>query len=285
MKKPKIAITGGRGYLGSILASKFQIAGWETTLLVREAREKGEVAFQLGNRITPEVLREHQAFVHCAYDFKPSSWAEIYQANILGSRFCFEAAIQAGVGRRVFVSSMSAYEGCYSMYGKAKLAVEQEFLPRGVFCVRPGLLWSYESRGMFGKLARAARTLPLIPLVDGGSQKLALSQVEDLAVGIVDYCQGGAEAPIEAQITAYPELLTFREILDGLAKQAGRNPRFFSVPGWAPLAGLRVAEFLKISLPFRSDSLVSLLHQDPSPTFSKMILFREWAPRINRPAC
>lgn len=285
MKKPKVAITGGRGYLGSILAKKFQTAGWETTLLVREMREKGEIAFQLGKKITPEVLREHQAFVHCAYDFKPSSWAEIYQANILGSRFCFEATMQAGVKRRVFVSSMSAYEGCCSMYGRAKLAVEQEFLPRGVLCVRPGLLWSDESRGMFGKLARAAGTLPFLPLVDAGEQKLALSQSEDLAVGIVDYCQGGAEAPIEAQITAYPELLTFRTILDGLAKQAGRNPRFFSVPGWAPLAGLRGAEFLKISLPFRSDSLVSLLHQDPSPTFSKMIPFREWAPRINRPAC
>jgi len=285
MKKPKVGITGGRGYLGSILARKFQIAGWETTLLVREVREKGEVAFKLGKKIAPEVLKEHQAFVHCAYDFKPSLWAEIDQANILGSRFCFEAAIQAGVGRRVFVSSMSAYEGCCSMYGKAKLAVEQEFLPQGVFCVRPGLLWSDESRGMFGKLTRAAGNLPFLPLVDGGEQRLALSQAEDLAFGLVDYCQGSAESPIEAQITAYPEPLTFRTILERLAEQAGRKPRFISVPGWAPLAGLRGAEFFKISLPFKSDSLVSLLHQDPSPMFSRMISFREWAPRINQPAC
>jgi nucleoside-diphosphate-sugar epimerase len=285
MKKPKVGITGARGYLGSIFARKFQIAGWETTLLVREVRGNGEVAFQLGKKIAPEVLKDHQAFVHCAYDFKPSSWAEIYQANILGSRFCFEAAIQAGVGRQIFVSSMSAYEGCCSMYGKAKLAVEQEFLPQGVFCMRPGLLWSDESRGMFGKLARAAGTLPILPLVDGGEQKLALSQAEDLAVGVVDYCQGSAEPPLEAQITAYPELLTFRKILERLAEQAGRKPRFFSVPGWAPLAGLRGAELLKISLPFKSDSLVSLLHQDPSPMFSRMISFREWAPRINRLAC
>ena len=261
------------------------MAGWETTLLVREAREKGEVGFQLGNRITPEVLREHQAFVHCAYDFKPSSWAEIYQANILGSRFCFEAAIQAGVGRRVFVSSMSAYEGCCSMYGKAKLAVEQEFLSRGVFCVRPGLLWSDESRGMFGKLAHAARTLPLIPLVDGGQQRLALSQVVDLCVGVVGYCEGSVKTHLAAQITAYPELLTFRKILEGLARQAGRNPRFISVPGWALLAGLKGAELLKIALPFKSDSLVSLLHQDPNPMFSRMIPFRKWIPRINQPAC
>jgi nucleoside-diphosphate-sugar epimerase len=285
MKKPKVAITGARGYLGSILARNFQIAGWETTMLVREVRGNGEVAFRLGKKIAPEVMKDHQAFVHCAYDFKPSSWAEIYQANILGSRFCFEVAIQAGVKRRVFVSSMSAYEGCCSMYGKAKLAVEQEFLSRGVLCVRPGLLWSDESRGMFGKLARVAGTLPLLPLVDGGEQKLALSQAEDLAVGVVDYCQGSAEVPPVAQITAYPELLTFRTILEVLAEQAGRKPRFFSVPGWAPLAGLRGAEFFKISLPFKSDSLVSLLHQDPRPMFSKMIPFREWAPRINRPAC
>lgn len=280
MKKPKVAITGARGYLGSILARNFQIAGWETTLLVREVRDRGEVAFQLGNKITPESLKEHQAFVHCAYDFKPSSWAEIYEANIIGSRFCFDAAIQAGVGRRVFVSSMSAYEGCCSMYGKAKLAVEQEFLSRGVFCVRPGLLWSDEPGGMFGKLARAAGTLPFLPLVDGGEQKLALSQSEDLAVGVVNYCLGSADSPLEAQITAYPELLTFRKILEHLAGLAGRNPRFFSIPGWASIAGLRSAEFFNISLPFKSDSLVSLLHQNPSPMFSKMIHFRRWPARI-----
>ena len=105
---------------------------------------------------------------------------------------------------------------------------------------------------------------------------MALSQAEDLAVGVVDYCQGSAESPLEAQITAYPELLTFRKILEGLAEQAGRKPRFFSVPGWAPLAGLRGAEFFKIPLPFKSDSLVSLLHQNPAPNFSKMILFKRW---------
>jgi hypothetical protein len=121
--------------------------------------------------------------------------------------------------------------------------------------------------------------------VDGGEQKLALSQAEDLAFGLVDYCQGNAESPLEAQITAYPELLTFRTILERLAEEAGRNPRFFSIPGWALLAGLKGAELLKISLPFKSDSLVSLLHQDPSPIFSKMISFREWVPQINRPAC
>jgi hypothetical protein len=162
------------------------------------------------------------------------------------------------------------------MYGKAKLAVEQEFLPQGVFCVRPGLLWSDESKGMFGKLTRAAGNLPFLPLVNGGEQKLALSQAEDLAVGVVDYCQGSDEAPFEAQLTAYPELLTFRKILERLAEKAGRNPRFFSVPGWALLAGLRGAEFFKISLPFKSDSLVSLLHQNPTPMFSKMIHFKRW---------
>ena len=132
------------------------------------------------------------------------------------------------MGRRVFVSSMSAYEGCCSMYGKAKLAVEQEFLPQGVFCVRPGLLWSDESRGMFGKLTRAVGTLPILPLVDGGEQKLALSQAENLDVWVVGYCQGGAESPLAAQITAYPEFLTFRKILEGLAEQAGRSINFFA---------------------------------------------------------
>jgi len=127
-----------------------------------------------------------------------------------------------------FLSSISAYKGCYSAYGKAKLAVEQEFLPRGVRCMLPGLLRSDKSKGMFGKLARAAGTLHFLALVDGGKQKLAFSQAENLDVWVVGYCQGGAESPLAAQITAYPEFLTFRKILEGLAEQAGRSINFFA---------------------------------------------------------
>ena len=149
-------------------------------------------------------------------------------------------------------------------------------LPREVFCVRSGLLWLDGSRGMFGKLAGAAGNLPILPHVNGGEQRTALSQAEDLVVGVVDFCQGSADAPLEAQITAYSELLTFRTILEALAEQAGRKPRFFSVPGWALLAGLKGAELLKIPLPFKSDSLVNMLHQNPSPMFFKMIHFKRW---------
>ena len=81
--------------------------------------------------------------------------------------------------------------------------------------------------------------------MDGRKQKLAFSQAENLDVWVVGYCQGGAESPLAAQITAYPEFLTFRKILERLAEQAGRSINFFAskMASARRAAGRKVARY------------------------------------------
>ena len=57
-------------------------------------------------------------------------------------------------------------------------------------------------------------------------------------------------------------------MLERLAAQHGRRPRFVPVPGALVLAGLRAAEVLGAGLAFRSDSLLGLLHANPAPDFT-----------------
>ena len=57
--------------------------------------------------------------------------------------------------------------------------------------------------------------------------------------------------------------VTFRRILEVIAEKNGKVVHFVSVPSILALFGLRFFEKIGIRVPFRSDSLVSLLNTDP----------------------
>jgi len=57
-----------------------------------------------------------------------------------------------------------------------------------------------------------------------------------------------------------------------IAGAAGRSARFVRVPSGGALAGLRALESLGLVLPFRSDSLISMLHGNPSPGLEGVVL-------------
>ena len=276
--KPRVIITGAGGYLGAILMRVFQVQGWETLAWTRKGGTGQGVRFVLGEVIPNSSMAGARALVHCAYDFRPTKWKEAHRINKVGSQRLFEAAQAAKIPRLVFISTMSAFPGCVSMYGKLKLEVEEFCLAQGVFCVRPGLLWSAQPGGMYQRLSQMAGRVPVLPLFGGGRQNLAFSHAEDLAAGLEAFCRSGDLPPAEAIVTAFPQLFSFREILESLARLQGKNPHFLPLPVWPVLSGLRLAEILHLPVPFRSDSLTSLLHQDPNPAFSNLMEFRAWPP-------
>ena len=77
---PGIAITGAHGFVGSMLARRFEDAGWTVTPFSHSAgASDGETQqFRLGDEVRPEIFRSRNitALVHCAYDFRPVARAE-----------------------------------------------------------------------------------------------------------------------------------------------------------------------------------------------------------------
>src|SRR4051812_36344711 len=116
-------VTGANGFVGSRLRFHLERAGWKVIGWTRHPKPGG-VAFRLGENVSSRQLEGVEAVVHCAYDFKARGWHEIQAVNVNGSRRFLQAARDAGVKKLVFISSISAFPGCRSLYGKAKMEIE-----------------------------------------------------------------------------------------------------------------------------------------------------------------
>jgi nucleoside-diphosphate-sugar epimerase len=273
-----IAITGARGFVGSMLVRRFEGAGWTVTQLSHSvaASDDDMVPFRLGDQLEPDVFRSRHvtALVHCAYDFKPVDRAEIQRVNVEGSRKLLAAATAGGVERIAVLSTISAFEGCRSLYGRAKLQIEAAAAAAGALVVRAGLVWADgpPTGGMFGSLARSvnAGLVPLVPLISGGVHPQYLVHEQDLWELLRRFCDGELENPGKPVVAAAPRPWAMRDLLAELARRQDRHPRFLPVP-WQPVwAGLRLAEIAHLPVPYRSDSVVSLVYQDPNPDFATL---------------
>jgi nucleoside-diphosphate-sugar epimerase len=264
------AISGSNGYVGGCVKNYFAAHGWEILELTRQPKPNSRgIKFQLGDEIFPASLAGVDALVHCAYDFKPLRWDEIRAVNVAGTKKLFTAARAAGVGKIICISSISAFDGCRSLYGKAKLEIEQIALAQGALMIRPGLVYGSGPGGMFGKLTAQVHRSSVIPMIGDGSQIQFLVYDEDLSSFIERYANGEIKIVPRILTAANEQPWTFKQLLLEIAHALGKKPKFIPLPWRLVWAGLKSAELCGLKLNFRSDSLVSLMHQNPRPDFSE----------------
>jgi nucleoside-diphosphate-sugar epimerase len=277
----RIGVTGANGLLGSHLCLYLERAGHEVVRLQRGASGPGRIQFDLDRVPEAAALARLDALVHCAHDFSVAGWDAVKRTNVDGSISLIRTASQAGVGKIAFISSISAFAGCKSDYGRGKLAVEEAVLNTGGAVLRPGLIYGdARGRGMFGALERLTR-LPVLPLFGGGQQPLYPAHIDDLVAFIALVLSDFERARGRVLYGASTEPIALRQLLVTLGQAKGRNVRFLSLPTWVALLGLRAAERVGAKMGFRSDSLVSLTNFDPDPPIAQSSLgmrFRTFQP-------
>jgi nucleoside-diphosphate-sugar epimerase len=267
------AITGTNGYVGGCVKTFLAARGWEIFELTRRPKPGSRsFQFQLGDDLSADLLNGVSAFVHCAYDFTPLNWSEIAAVNVEGSRKILEAARAANVPKIIFISSISAYDGCRSLYGKAKLEIEKIALANGALVIRPGLVYGgaadVRAGGMFGRLAEKLKKSSLVPLMGGGRQIQFLVHQEDLCAFIEKYAAGELSISPRILTAANEKPWRFKQLIIEIARAQGKEPTFIPVPWRLVWLALKTAEACGVRLNFRSDSLVSLMCQNPAPDFS-----------------
>jgi nucleoside-diphosphate-sugar epimerase len=120
---------------------------------------------------------------------------------------------------------------------------------------------------MMGSLDKAARSGPIVPLIGDGSHPQYPVHEQDLAELVFALCQcPPPSVPVSA---ASGEAIPFRDLLRRLAARHGRTPIFIPIPWPLILAALKSIEALGLNPPFRSDSLLGFIFQNPSPDFTQ----------------
>jgi nucleoside-diphosphate-sugar epimerase len=269
LETKRCILTGANGFLGSRLKGRLERNGWHVTAWTRQPQPGiGAVAFRLGEEVDPSRLKGAHALVHCAYDFGPRRWDDIRAINVTGSQKLLAAARDAGVRSVVFISSLSAFAGCRSLYGQAKVEIEGFAHSIGAFVIRPGLVYSDNPGGMFGQLVRPVRGARFLPLLWGGRQVQYLVHDEDLGSLVEGCLDGRVPAGVEPISIAHEHGWELKEVLTQIAEALGKRVTFVPVPWQFAWLGLKGLELAGARPNFRSDSLISMVYQNPHPSFA-----------------
>lgn len=262
-------LTGASGYVGGRLKGHLEGEGWRVIPWSRQPEPgSGGVAFRLGQDVDLGLLKGVRALVHCAYDFGPRRWEDIAAVNVAGSQKLLDSARQAGVESVVLISTISAFAGCRSLYGKAKLKIESAAQSIRTHVIRPGLVYSDRPGGMFGRLVQQVRTARFIPIFWGGKQVQYLVHDEDLGKLVQACLDGRVPRPAEPITIAHPQGRELKDILGQVAQALGKQVSFVPVPWQFVWLALKSVELAGARPNFRSDSLVSMVYQNPRPAFA-----------------
>ena len=262
-------ITGASGFVGGRLTRHLRANGWRVVEWTRSpAPGNDAVPFRLGQDLEPKLLNGSRALVHCAYDFAPRKWQDLAAINVAGSGKLFQAARAAGVERIIFISSLSAFPGCRSLYGKAKLEIENLAQSSGAWTIRPGLIYGDHPGGMFGRLIRQIASSRYVPILSGGAQTQYLLHEEDLGNLVLGLVEGRVAAIAEPVSAAHEQGLELKAILHQIAEALGKRVSFVPIPWQCVWLGLKTLELVEVRTNFKSDSLISIVYQNPKPSFA-----------------
>ena len=259
----KVALTGASGYVGTCISKGFRAHGHEVLAMSRRPLAAPWVSYALGDDPTQLPWEGVDVLVHAAYDFTPRTRAEIIDKNVTPSIGLFKAAKQAQVGRLIYISSMSSFDGCRSNYGKAKLMIERAAQELGAVVIRPGLVWGESSGGVMGTLEKLVAKLPVVPVLTGGaSPRQFLIHEADLSEAIIAFAESLSLEPGTLHSVTNPDPVPLLAVLKAIAKKNHLSRLYVPIPWQFVMAGLKVIETLGIPSLFRSDSLVGLVHSN-----------------------
>ena len=275
----RVFVTGGNGFIGSVVVRELVAAGHEVVCLLRPTSSTDRLngtAFERadGDVRDPESLRAGmagcEAVIHLA---SLSSWdvidsPEMSDVVLGGTRNVLEVAAALGGPRVVFVSSVTAVGATddprpldesapYNLAGERGLTYShykhqaeemcREAVGRGqdVVVVNPAEVYGPNDVAFItaGNLIDFAKSNPVLVCRGGTS----VAYVDDVALGIIRAMERGVSG--ERYILGGPNV-TLRELAEHTLEILDRKARVVELPNGVIRAVTRVATALRIKLPY-----------------------------------
>ena len=279
----EVLVTGGTGVVGASAVSTLLKHGHTVRLLSRHAERDGR---EWSDGVTPIVgdvsdvasitgaADGCDAVVHLVaiVEETPPS-ATFDRVNVEGTRHVVTEAERAGVRKLVYVSSLGC-DGGQSPYHRSKLAGEtivREFNGDWVI-LRPGAVYGPGDEH-FSVLLKMVRTLPVIPIIGDGAQRIQPIWHEDFAEVIAraverDDVNGGVYDIAGTEVT------TQRDLVDRVRRLTARETVNVPVPEFLAHAGIKVAELSGVDIGLNQSQLQMLVEGNALPPGSNNALTR-----------
>jgi nucleoside-diphosphate-sugar epimerase len=298
------AISGGAGFLGLHLARRLLAGGHGVRTLdlvpLDDAELERDVDAHLGDVRDPTAARHLVAgadvLVHAAAALPiRGSRAEIRSVNVDGTGTLLAAALDAGVGRVVHISTTAVYgipekhpigedaplQGV-GHYGRSKIEAEElcmAFGRRGleVVVLRPKTFIGPERLGVFEILFDWVHEGRRIYVLGSGRNRYQLLAVEDLVEAIV--LAGTAPVAGETLNVGAEDFGTVRSDLEQLIAHAGKRSRVTPVPARPAELVLRALELARLS-PL-AEWHYKTAHRDSYVAVDRAKRLLGWQPRLS----
>ena len=257
----KVFVTGGTGFIGGHVIRALRARGDEVRALVRNP-DKGRPLAELGCELVSGSLESRAAIasgmegcdaaIHGAAVYEvgipESEHRAMYEANVIGTENVLRAALETGVGRVVYISTVAAfgnthgevvdesYEhpgGSFTSYYEetkveahrlAKRLIAEEGLPCVI--VQPGGVYGPDDHSAVGRQMNQflAGRMPLLAFPEVGFNMVHVDDVADGILLALDKGKPGEAYVLGGQIT------TMRELISTLARVAGKKAPRRSLP-------------------------------------------------------
>jgi NADH dehydrogenase len=236
----RIAITGGRGFIGSHLANRLSSEGHEVVLIARRWGEEQttEAASRMKvvtsdlseTTILSEAFAGCDAVAHCAGINRQIGKQTYERVHIEATKNVVASAQAAGVKKIVLMSFLRARAGCGSPYHESKWAAEEIVRNSGLdyTIIKAGVVYGRGDH-MLDHLSHALHTFPLFAMVGLKEKAIRPLAVEDLVhvmrASLVD-------DRLKRQTIALlgPEEIHLSEAVRRVAEVVGKRPLMFPLP-------------------------------------------------------
>lgn len=250
-----IILTGASGFIGQHLLEALQIAGHQVKAI---ARRNG---FDFNQMITKDAWLPHlkgiDVVINCVGIIVETSRQTFTALHYQAPAALFHACEEANVMRVIQISALGADEQAFTPYQLSKKKADDVLrsLPLKWFVLRPSLVYGKGGKSM--ELFQRVAPLPILPLIDGGKQRIQPIHISDVTDTVLN-CLTSSKSKLTLDLVGAHSVL-FKEWLQ-LMRTAKAKPSATIVPVPYKLS-LIMAKLGKHIIPLMHPDNLRMLHK------------------------